>query len=192
MHGVVLAVNRHIVGISLLVVAILAFAVAQALLVPLTIPLVEQMAAANTERARYVDSDLVSFPAVRNRPAVVAEAPISPPVDGRQLLGEIHLSAGDTPSRPVDPSPANPLRIGFALGGPASVRVTLAGDDGAVVASVPQVSPTANGARVAEWDGANTAGQPVPGGRYTLSVEASDDADVYRKTVHEMHVFVAR
>jgi hypothetical protein len=32
MHGVVLAVNRHIVGISLLVVAILAFAVAQALL----------------------------------------------------------------------------------------------------------------------------------------------------------------
>jgi hypothetical protein len=57
MHGVVLAVNRHIVGISLLVVAILAFAVAQALLVPLTIPLVEQMAAANTERARYVDSD---------------------------------------------------------------------------------------------------------------------------------------
>jgi len=184
--------THHVVGVSLLLLAVLAVAAAQHVAGQLTIPVMDQMAADMTT-ARSTSSDPVAFPFVAAQavspPAPAAPAPASEP---GQLLGEVHVSAGDAASRPSNPTPADPLRIAFASGVPSSVRVTIAGEDGVVVATLLDDPSAAAGPRAVEWSGAGAADAPVPDGRYTLRVEASEDADVKRLSTHELHVYVAR
>lgn len=188
MRSVGIALAHHVVSLSVLMLAVLALAVEQHLTGPLTIPVMDQMAA-ETAAARATTSEPLAFP-VAVAPAVSAQAPIAPARD--QLLGEIHVSAGDAASRPADPTPSDPLRIAFALGVQSSVRVTVSADDGAVVATVLENPSAPAGSRVVDWNGTSAAGAPVPGGRYTLGVAASEDIDVYRLSTHALHLYVAR
>jgi FlgD Ig-like domain len=188
MRSVGIALAHHVVSLSVLMLAVLALAVEQHLTGPLTIPVMDQMAA-ETAAARATSSEPLAFP-VAVAPAVSAQAPIAPARD--QLLGEIHVSAGDAASRPADPTPSDPLRIAFALGVQSSVRVTVSADNGAVVATVLENPSAPAGSRVVDWNGTSAAGAPVPGGRYTLGVAASEDIDVYRLSTHTLHLYVAR
>ena len=182
------ALVHHVVSLSVLTLAVVAFAVAQHFAGSLTIPVMDQKAA-KVDAARSTSPEPLAFPFVV-APAASAAAPIAPARD--QLLGEIHVSAGDAASRPADPTPADPLRIGFALGVQSSVRVTVSADDGAVVATVLENPSAPAGSRVVDWNGTSAAGAPVPGGRYTLGVAASEDADVLRLSTHALHLYVAR
>ena len=181
----------HVFGASVFVLEIAAFALTQHLKGGLTIPLMDSMAA-SANAVRSADTAPLSFPAVAAPAAPPAETPSAPAQAGDQLLDEVHLSAGDAATRPADPSAADPLRIGFALGAASSVRVALSADDGTEVATMLENPSAPAGARVVEWSGANSAGSPVPGGRYTLTVQASQDNDVYSLSLHQQHVYIAR
>jgi hypothetical protein len=186
--------GHPILGLSLLITAILAFAISQRVKEPLTIPVMDSMAvAADDARSRSDNSQPVGYPVV-GLPAATAEAPGAPAPPARDpLLGEIHVSSGDTASRPADPSTTHPLRIGYAVGAQSSsVRVTVSADDGAAVATVLDSASVSAGASYVEWTGTNAGGSPVPSGRYTLTVEASHDTDVYWLSVRHMHLYVAR
>jgi hypothetical protein len=183
---------RPIIGMSFLVLVVIGFGVAQHFTGSMTIPVMDQMAA-QTAGARSTSPEpplAFPVPAAPEAPAAQGIARVAPPPD--PLLGEVHLSAGDAASRPADPTSADPVRIGFALGLQSSVRVTVATDDGAVVATVLDNPSASAGPRVVAWNGTNAAGAPVPAGRYTLGVAASEDTDVYRLTEHQLHLYVAR
>jgi hypothetical protein len=199
MRSIGLALVHNKLATGILVFAVIGFAIAQRMSGPLTIPVLDQMAV-RTGRAgsgpgagAAIPDAPAAFPVAMSAPASAPEAP-SPSIGslGDQLLGAIHISSGDVASRPADPTVADPLRVGFALGAPASVRITVAADRGPVVATLLKAPPAPAGARVVEWNGNNTDGSQATGGRYLLSVEANEDSDVYRKSVRDMYLFVAR
>jgi hypothetical protein len=177
----------------MLVLVVIGFAVAQRFTGSMTIPVMDQMAA-QTAGARSTSHEepplAFPVPAAPEGPAAQGIARVAPPPD--PLLGEVHISAGDAASRPANPTSVDPLRIGFALGVQSSVQVTVAADDGTVLATVLENPSASAGSRVVEWNGTSASGAPVPGGRYTLGVAATEDTDVYRLTVHQLHLYVAR
>jgi hypothetical protein len=203
MHSLGMALVHNKLATALLVLIVIGFGVAQRLRAPMTIPVLDQMVVRDGQLAAdgrlgvggtgpqssAVFPPMASAP-MASAPAVSPEAP-SPSL-GDQLLGAIHISSGDAASRPASPTAADPLRVGFSLGAPAAVRVTLALDRGAVVATLLNAPPAPAGARTVEWNGTNTDGSQVSDGRYRLSVEASEDTDVYRKSVRDTYLFVAR
>jgi hypothetical protein len=189
-----MALVHNKLAAGILVLAVIGLAIAQHLRAPMTIPVLDQMAVRDGQLGAGAQSPAVFPPMssapMASAPAVSPEAP-SPSI-GDQLLGAIHISSGDAASRPASPSTADPLRVGFSLGALAAVRVTLALDRGAVVATLLKAPPAPAGPRLVEWNGTNADGSQVSDGRYRLSVEASEDTDVYRKSVRDTYLYVAR
>src|ERR1700730_7457441 len=170
MRSIGLALVHNKLATGILVFAVIGFAIAQRAMGPMTIPVLDQMAVRNSGRAGATAAESPAFPAV-SAPAVAPEAP-SPSL-GDQLLGAVHISSGDGASRTADPTVADPLRVGFALGAPASVQVTLAVDRGPVIATLLKAPTAPAGPRIVEWNGTGADGSQVSSGRYRLSVEAN-------------------